>query len=84
MLANGGTIAAKELTLVDVFPRQGDTGVVETSPRGSGWAPTFGGTSVSSPMASAPEPRLDWYVTDAQDVCTDEITPGQRVRPRRR
>lgn len=76
VLANGGTIAAKDLTLVDVFPRQGDTGVVETSPRGSGWAPTFGGSLGLITDGLSTGTGLDWYVTDAQDVCTDEITPG--------
>jgi hypothetical protein len=38
---NGGNINLAEIVAIDVLPRQGDTGVILSSSRGSKWAPTL-------------------------------------------
>ncbi|SDH71395.1 conserved repeat domain-containing protein [Leifsonia sp. 98AMF] len=75
-MVNGGNVAAKTLTAVDVFPYPGDTGVVDSSPRGSVYSPKFLGDLTFQPTGDAAGAVMTWYVTTAAKPCAADITPG--------
>jgi len=75
-MTNGGNVAALALTAVDVFPRNGDVGVVDASPRGSVYAPRFNGDIAYLPSAEAAGSAMSWFVTTSATPCVKEITPG--------
>ncbi|MGO4301657.1 DUF5979 domain-containing protein [Leifsonia sp. RAF41] len=75
-LTNGGNVPATALTAVDVFPHNGDVGVVDPSPRGSVYAPRFNGDLSYLPSADASGAVLNWFVTTSANPCVSEITPG--------
>ncbi|SEI16452.1 MULTISPECIES: DUF5979 domain-containing protein [unclassified Leifsonia] len=75
-MVNGGNVAAKNLTAVDVFPAPGDTGVVDSSPRGSVYTPRFNGDLAFQPSADAAGAVMTWFVTTAAKPCAADITPG--------
>ena len=58
-LTNGGNVPATALTAVDVFPHNGDVGVVDPSPRGSVYAPRFNGDLSYLPSADASGARAE-------------------------
>ncbi|MGO4535762.1 DUF5979 domain-containing protein [Leifsonia sp. 2MCAF36] len=76
-MVNGGNVAAKGLAAVDVFPYPGDTGVVDSSPRGSAYTPRFNGDLAFQPSADAAGATMNWFVTTAAKPCADDITPGK-------
>lgn len=76
-MVNGGNVAAKTLTAVDVFPYPGDTGVVDSSPRGSVYTPRFNGDLTFQPSAEAAGAVMNWFVTTDPKPCADDITPGK-------
>lgn len=75
-MVNGGNVAAKSLTAVDVFPYPGDVGVVDPSQRGSVYTPRFNGDVAFQTSGGQDGSRMDWYVTTSANPCTKEITPG--------
>lgn len=75
-MVNGGNIAARALTAIDVFPYKGDVGVVDPSPRGSAFTPRFNGDLSFTPTGPAAGSTLAWFVTTAATPCTKEINPG--------
>lgn len=75
-MVNGGNVAATALTAVDVFPRNGDVGVVDPSSRGSVYAPRFNGDIAYLPSAEVTGSALAWFVTTSATPCVKEITPG--------
>lgn len=75
-MVNGGNVAAKNLTAVDVFPYPGDVGVVDPSARGSVYTPRFNGDVEFQATGGTAGARMDWFVTTAALPCTKEITPG--------
>ncbi|GIT78738.1 hypothetical protein LLS1_04070 [Leifsonia sp. LS1] len=75
-MVNGGNVAAKNLTAVDVFPYPGDVGVVDPSQRGSVYTPRFNGDVAFQSSGGVDGTRMDWYVTTSANPCTKEITPG--------
>lgn len=80
-MVNGGNVAAKSLTAVDVFPYPGDTGVVDPSARGSVYTPRFNGDLTFQPSASAAGAAMTWFVTTDPKPCADDITPGKSCAP---
>ncbi|MDR6972050.1 DUF5979 domain-containing protein [Leifsonia shinshuensis] len=76
-MVNGGNVAAKTLTAVDVLPYPGDTGVVDSSPRGSVYTPRFNGDLTFLPSVDAAGATMSWFVTTAAKPCAADITPGQ-------
>ena len=72
-------MSATALTAVDVFPRNGDVGVVDPSPRGSVYAPRFNGDLSYQPSAAASGAVLNWFVTTSATPCVSEITPGRQL-----
>ncbi|MGO4592198.1 DUF5979 domain-containing protein [Leifsonia sp. 2TAF2] len=76
-MVNGGNVAAKALTAIDVFPYPGDVGVVDSSARGSVYTPRFNGDLTFVPSADAAGAIMTWYVTTAAKPCADDITPGK-------
>lgn len=65
---NTGTIPMKEVTIVDVLPRVGDTGVIVGAPRGSQWSP------VLSAAVSVPDGVKVFYSSTDNDVKMNPIT----------
>jgi uncharacterized repeat protein (TIGR01451 family) len=63
---NVGTVSVENFTLIDILPFVGDTGVVDTTPRGSQWAP-----SLVSPIL-APSDVTVYYSTSG-NPCRGEV-----------
>ncbi|MFF2051124.1 DUF5979 domain-containing protein [Leifsonia sp. NPDC058194] len=80
-MVNGGNVAAKNLTAIDVFPYPGDVGVVDPSLRGSVYTPRFNGDLAFQSSGGEDGTRMDWYVTTSKTPCTQEITPGAAACP---
>lgn len=80
-MVNGGNVAAKNLTAVDVFPYPGDVGVVDSSPRGSVFTPRFNGDIAFQATGSLTGARMDWFVTTDAQPCAKDITPGAGACP---
>ncbi|WP_247597261.1 DUF5979 domain-containing protein [Leifsonia sp. PS1209] len=80
-MVNGGNVAAKNLTAVDVFPYPGDVGVVDPSPRGSVFTPRFNGDVAFQATGGTAGARMDWFVTTAALPCAKEISPGAGACP---
>lgn len=75
-MVNGGNVAAKNLTAIDVFPYPGDVGVVDPSQRGSVYTPRFNGDIAFQTAGGEDGTSMDWYVTTSTTPCTKEINPG--------
>ncbi|MFF1571639.1 DUF5979 domain-containing protein [Leifsonia sp. NPDC058292] len=80
-MVNGGNVAAKNLTAVDVFPYPGDVGVVDPSARGSVYTPRFNGDVAFQATGGTTGTRMDWFVTTDAQPCAKEITPGAGACP---
>lgn len=76
-MVNGGNVPATKLTAVDVFPYPGDTGVVDSSQRGSVYTPRFDGDLALQASGAAAGAVMNWFVTTAAKPCADDITPGK-------
>ncbi|MFY7884990.1 MAG: SdrD B-like domain-containing protein, partial [Dolichospermum sp.] len=64
-LKNAGTVALKNIKVIDIFPYVGDIGVVDLSARGSQWQPFFVGPVV------APAGATVYYSTSTNPCRTD-------------
>ncbi|MEM6455703.1 MAG: SdrD B-like domain-containing protein, partial [Acidobacteriota bacterium] len=63
---NIGTVAAEDFTIVDLLPRVGDTGVLDTTPRLSGWSPFL-----AEPIT--PPPNAVVFYSTADNPCRPEV-----------
>ncbi len=68
-ITNDGGVALSDLTIIDILPHIGDTGVVQTDPRGTEWEPFLAGP-VSAPAG------VTVYYSTASNPQRDELTPG--------
>jgi uncharacterized repeat protein (TIGR01451 family) len=65
-VGNPGTVPMQNFVLIDILPFVGDTGVRDTSPRGSQWTPLL-----AAPIA--PPPGTTIYYTTAGNPCRGEV-----------
>ena len=65
-ITNTGGVSIKDLTIIDVLPSIGDTGVIDTSPRGSLWEPFLAGP-VELPG------NVTVYYSTAKNPCRPEL-----------
>ena len=72
VLTNASNVSVTNLVVMDIFPRIGDTGVVDTSARGSQWRPNLQGP-VTGP---AGVPLTIFYSTVANPCRTELVSSG--------
>lgn len=77
-LQNAGTEPGRDLRVVDRFPVQGDQGVFVDQERGTQWQnrPTL----ASEPVLDGPGTLTTAY-TDAEPICTDDLSMGELLGP---
>jgi uncharacterized repeat protein (TIGR01451 family) len=72
VLTNTSNVSVTNLVVMDIFPRIGDTGVVDTSARGSQWRPNLQGP-VTGPSGV---PLTIFYSTIANPCRTELVSSG--------
>jgi hypothetical protein len=65
-VTNDGTLPMTSFVLVDILPTLGDTGVIDTSPRGSQWTPLL-----VAPIV--PPPGTTLYYSTSANPCRGEV-----------
>ncbi len=66
LVQNVGTVPVEDFTLIDILPFTGDTGVIDTTPRDSQWAP-----SLVSPIMAPSEVTV--YYSTSGNPCRGEV-----------
>ncbi len=70
-VSNPSGVVMQDLVMIDVLPAIGDTGVIDTSARGSEWSPYL-----AAPVAAS---GATVYYSKSKNPCRDELTPGLPV-----
>ncbi len=69
VLKNTGGVVLTNMTMIDILPKIGDKGVIDTNPRGSQWSPYLAG-----PVVAPPGVTVSYSLSS--NPCRDELTPG--------
>ncbi len=72
VVSNPGEVQMRDIVLIDILPFVGDTGVVDTNPRGSEWQPFLAGP-VTAPAG------ITVFYSESGNPCRDELTPGEPI-----
>jgi uncharacterized repeat protein (TIGR01451 family) len=70
LITNTGNVPATNIVVYDIFPYIGDTGVVDTSDRGSAWRP-----NLQAPISNTLGLPLTIYYSQSENPCRPEVTP---------
>ncbi|HNP52968.1 MAG TPA: SdrD B-like domain-containing protein, partial [Ferruginibacter sp.] len=74
IVRNTGNVTIKNIRLIDILPAEGDSGVIDLSPRASAWRPNLAGP-IDAPAG------ITVYYSSEPNPCRDEIKPPTAASP---